>query len=171
MFLTGRYDSVPWDATSRNVTDQRIEKWAGWLEGTIKSNVFTMHLQRVAWREVSEMLAENSDALPESYWWEFMRDTYATTQAVAVRRQADTMRGVASLGRLIQEVGADAGRITRDFFLTHQSSEDPYWQHVARQNWAEAYAGAVDDHLDPVIPEADLAELTTVAAKVRHFVD
>ena len=102
----------------RTVADQRIQKWAGWLEGTIKSNVLTMHLQRAAWRDVSEMLAANARALPDSYWWEFMRDTYATTQAVAVRRQADTMKGVGSLGKLVDEVSEDASRITRDFFLT-----------------------------------------------------
>jgi hypothetical protein len=50
----------------------------------------TMHLQRDAYRKVSEMLTANADDLPDSYWWEFMRDTHATTQAVAVRRQADT---------------------------------------------------------------------------------
>jgi hypothetical protein len=99
------------------VSDQRIVKWTRWIKTTIQSNVMTMYLQRDAYRTVSEMLAANADNLPESYWWEFMRDTYGTTQAIAVRRQADTGRGVASLGKLIEEISDDAGRLTREFTL------------------------------------------------------
>lgn len=151
--------------------DERIVKWTGWLDGMIKNNIFAMHLQRLAWREVSAMLAENADALPPSYWWEFMRDTYATTQAVAVRRQADTMRGVASLAKLVEEVAGDASRITRRFFLSHENTEDPYWARVAEQNGDEHYAGEVHQHLDPAVPRADLAAIRGAAASVRDYVD
>jgi hypothetical protein len=82
------------------------------------------------------------------------------------------MKGVASLGKLLQEVGDDAGRITREFFLaTQNTGDDAYWAHVAQQNWAEQYGGEVHDHLDPAIPAADLATLTDVGARVRHYVD
>ena len=58
------------------VADPRIEKWTGWIDGPIRNNVFTMYLQRHAWQEVAEMLQENSENLPHSYWWQFMVDTY-----------------------------------------------------------------------------------------------
>ena len=67
--------------------DPRIEKWTRWIDGPIKDDVIGMHDDRATWRHVGDMLAANP-ALPDSHWWEFMRDTYATTQAVAVRRQA-----------------------------------------------------------------------------------
>jgi hypothetical protein len=82
------------------VADQRLEKWTRWITGTIQGNVHTMHLHRHAWRTVAHMLDENGP-LPESYWWEFMFDTYATTQAIAVRRQADRHPDAASLRNLV----------------------------------------------------------------------
>ena len=164
------------------MTDQRIAKWTGWIDGTIRSNVMTMHLQRDAYRKVSEMLTANADKLPESYWWGFMRDTYATTQAVAVRRQADTHRDVASLGKVIEEVRDDARRITRDFWLGlwREPDDPPYnpdnmhdklMRLQAERGWTDQYAGSVDDHLDPAIPAADFDRLRDIAAKVTGFVD
>lgn len=154
----------------RCVADQRIDKWVGWIDGTIKSNVLTMHLQREVWKDVSEILAANPD-LPDSYWWEFMRDTYATTQAVAVRRQADLTRGVASLGKLIEEIGEDPSRLTKAFWLGHHEDADAYWMRVAEKAWANDFGRDVGAHLDPRIPATDLHALTEVGGNVRHFVD
>lgn len=120
-------------ATMRYMTDQRIAKWQGWIDGTIKNNVLTMHLQRDAWRKVSKMLQDNGQ-LPESYWWEFMRDTYATTQAVAVRRQADTHKDVASLGKLIEEVTEDpsGSRASSGSACGRSTSRSGAWRQSAR---------------------------------------
>jgi hypothetical protein len=149
------------------VTDLRNAKWQRWITGTINNNVLTMYIQRDAWREVSKMLEANGQ-LPDSYWWEFMRDTYATTQAVAVRRQADTHRDAASLGKLIKEIRDDPGKITRGLW-----DEPPFgFEHVIAQNgWAEQYGGEVGDHLDPAIPTADFETLRTAAANVKAYVD
>ena len=46
-----------------------------------------------------------------------MLDTYMTTQAVAIRRQADIRKDVASLGRLLLELRGNADRLTRDFWV------------------------------------------------------
>jgi hypothetical protein len=156
--------------------DQRIEKWKRWCDGTIRSNVLTMNLQRYAWREVGKILDDNSEQLPESYWWEFMRDTYGTTQAVAVRRQADTHRDAASLGKLIEEIGSDASRITRQFWLGlwhHEDDSDRFglMRAQAEKAWDEHYGGGVGTHLDPTIPRDDLEALTTDATKVKRYVD
>jgi hypothetical protein len=152
------------------VTDQRIEKWTRWIEGTIRSNVLTMHLQRDAWRDVSDILQRNGQ-LPDSYWWEFMRDTYATTQAVAVRRQADTHRDAASLGKLIQEIRDDASRITREFWIGVWDTTEAWQLREAERGWTEHYAGGVGTHLDPAIPAADFDALIDAASKVKAFVD
>ena len=130
-----------------------------------------MYLQRDAWREVSSMLEANGQ-LPDSYWWEFMRDTYATTQAVAVRRQADTNRDAASLGKLIEEIRDDPSRITREFWIGLWDEPPFGFEHViAQKGWAEQYGREVRDHLDPAIPAADFEMLRTVAANVKAYVD
>lgn len=88
-----------------------------------QGDVFRMQLQRDCWTRVGAMLRDNPD-LPESYWWEFMVETYATTQAIAVRRQADTHPDVGSLAKIIEELAADATRITREDWLASQMSDD-----------------------------------------------
>jgi hypothetical protein len=125
------------------VTDLRIAKWKRWCEGTIYNNVLTMDLHRHVWNEAGEIIEGNAE-LPDSYWWEFMRDTYATTQAVAVRRQADTHPDAASLGKLIQEIEGDSQRITREWWLGLWDLTGPFAElEAARANsgWHTQYGG------------------------------
>jgi hypothetical protein len=155
------------------VTDQRIEKWTRWIEGpTIRVDVLTMNLQREAWREVSRIIHDHGE-LPDSYWWAFMLDTYITTQAVAVRRQADTHPDVASLAKLLEELSDDAGRVTRDFWIDLWRDDDGQIDAMdlrfAEQQWAENYGSG--DTLDPAIPTHDVAVLKASAASVKSFVD
>src|SRR4051812_1489464 len=100
-----------------------------------------MYLQRSAWRDVTQLLAANADALPASYWWEFMRDTYSTTQAVAIRRQADKIKGVATLGRLLQELSESPARVTRDYFFRVRNTYDPHRMTEAARCWVDHYGG------------------------------
>lgn len=156
------------------MTNQRIAKWTRWIEGrTIRGDVLTMHLQRDAWLDVSKLLQDHGE-LPDSYWWEFMLDTYITTQAVAVRRQADTHRDVASLAKLLSEISQEPGLVTRDFWLGLWRDDPdeplaPIDRQTAEEQWAEHYGGG--DSLDPAIPAGDLAALQEAATSVKRFVD
>jgi AbiU2 len=153
------------------MTDQRIEKWTRWIDGTIKNNVITMHLQRHAWREVSKILQDNGQ-LPESYWWQFMRETYGHSQAVAVRRQADTHKDVASLGKLLVEIRDDPSSLTRELWLgLWKDLSDPIDRHFAEKAWADQYGASVGTHLDPAIPTADFDALAAAATDVRKWVN
>jgi hypothetical protein len=152
------------------VADQRVDKWTKWIDGTIKANVLTMHLHRDTWREVAKMLEERGD-LPDSYWWEFMLDTYAITQAVAVRRQADTHKDAASLGKLIEEVRDDPTNITRDHWLSLWKPDGPFDSLYSARAWEQQWGGEVGDHLDPAIPAADFEALTEGAQTIKAYVD
>jgi hypothetical protein len=156
------------------MVDSRIARWTKWIESrTIRGDVLTMHLQRDAWREVSEIIQRHGE-LPDSYWWEFMLDTYLTTQAVAVRRQADIKRGVVSLAKLIQQIRGHPQAITRDFWigLWDVDPEDPLDsldRAVAERTWVEEYGGG--DHLDRAVPARDLDALSSASASVKRYVD
>jgi hypothetical protein len=153
------------------VTDPRIEKWQGWIDGLIKSNVLTMHLHRYAWEEATGVISDNAE-LPDSYWWEFMFETYSITQAVAVRRVADERRDVASLGRLLKDLRRGAGAITRTYWIdTLWAPEHARRRLIAERQWEEHFAGAVGDHLDPAIPNRDGAALRAAADSVKRYVD
>jgi hypothetical protein len=147
--------------------DPQVQKWRDWCTGTVTRNVETMYLHRYAWREVTAILSARNPPLPASYWWEFMRDTYATTQAVAVRRQADTMLGTASLARLLTELAEHPEKLTRDLWLG--------WRAQGPANeWSETdweFGGNVGVHLDPAIPRRQLVAVTGAAATTRQYVN
>lgn len=154
------------------MADLRIAKWRRWFEQGITDDIYTMHLERFAWKRMEEIVNANPALqATESYLWEFLFNTYAKTQAVAVRRQADTDGQAASLGRLISEVGDTPALLTRDWWrgLWTRNESDPYWERVAENAWAEQYGGG--DHVDPAIPVADLAELCEGSRKVKEYVD
>jgi AbiU2 len=156
------------------VADPRIEKWERWFEHGITNDLYTMHLERFAWKRMEEIARENPDLNgTESYLWEFLFDIYAKTQAAAVRRQADTDPQAASLGRLIWEVEKTPDLLTRDWWigLWKEAEDDAYWKQVAEKAWADQFAGTVGDHMDPAVAAADLAKLRDGSRKVKEYVD
>lgn len=144
-----------------------IAKWREWITRDIHDDVLRMHMQRDVWLEAAEIIAANED-LPESYWWQFMRDMYGTTQAVAVRRQADTDWRAGSLGKLIEEIGQNAELVRRASYVELWEPE-PHWQRKAEEVWTERFGGG--DSLTPAVAEADLRELKDAAQRVKRYVD
>lgn len=152
------------------MADQRIEKWQRWIDGQMKTEIVSMHLHRDTWQQVQQIIRDNG-ALPDSYWWEFMGDTYAIAQAVAVRRQVDVHKDVASLGKLISEVSEEPQLITRDFWIDLWDTSDRIDLAFAQRAWAKQFGGESGNHLDPAIPLADLDALRTSSASVTRYVD
>lgn len=116
-------------------------------------------------------MLEDSE-LPESYWWELMLDTYATTQAIAVRRQADPHPDAASLRNLVEQVRDNPQRLTPERWLDLWGDQDDELERViASRQWEENFGGEVVGHLDPAIPSADLGRLTDASASIKGYVD
>ena len=137
----------------------------------MQNEIVAMHLHRATWLRVQAIIEHNGE-LPDSYWWRFMSDTYASSQAAAVRRQVYADRDAASLGRLITEIADDAGKLTREFWFSCWGTPDSLGEHVVREHsWRTHYAGSVGEHLDPAIPTADLADLRAASIKVTDYVD
>ena len=153
------------------MTDPRIATWTTWIDGTIKNEFLTMHLHRYAWQEATKLVEDNAE-LPDSYWWEFMYETYAITQAAAIRRQVDVRRDAASLLRLLNAVQRGAGEIRRTYWIDILwKAEDRIDRDMARRQWDEHYGGTAGDHLDPAIPKADAAAVITAGEDVKKYVD
>lgn len=151
--------------------DPRIQDWTARIDGKVKNEVIRMHHHKAAWDRFSAMLADNPD-LPDSYWWEFMFETYAITQASAVRRQADSRTDVDSLMRLIMDLRRGAAALTKTWWVeTLWDPSHPIGRYEAERQWGEDFGGGVIEHLDPAIPDADAADLTTAAEKVKRYVD
>lgn len=153
------------------MTDTRIARWAAWIDGSIKNEFVTMHLHRFAWQETARLVEDNAE-LPESYWWEFMYETYAITQAAAIRRQVDVRRHAGSLLRFLMEVEKGAAAVTRTYWVeTLWEADDQNERAHAGRQWDEHFGGKVGDHLDPAIPRADAAALRAAGEDVKKYVD
>jgi hypothetical protein len=141
------------------------------MEGRVSNEIYAMNLRRVPWRELGDL--ERAGGLPssDSYWWEFVRDTYVATQAMAIRRQVDQGRRVESLGRLLREIVDHPGAITRKFWLEQWDTDDPHEIEIAEEQWDEHYAGPNREYLDPAIPAADLESLETATAAATEYAD
>lgn len=153
------------------MTDSRIAKWQRWLDDRIRPDLVTVHAYRDTFTELVRIAAEN-EQLPDSYFWDFLRGTYAASQAVAVRRQADVDPRTITLGRLLAEIASDAARLTRKFWVgMWEPGPPPIGLTVAEKAFTEQWAGNVGAHLDPAIPKADLADLRSKTDAVTRYVD
>jgi len=148
--------------------DSKIEKWKRWCTGPIQNNVLTMHLHRDTWRRAGDLIADN-DSLPDSYWWEFMKDTYSTTQVIAVRRQSDLRDDVASLARLIYEIAAEPARLTKEYWVGLWDSTAAFQRAEAERGWNSQFADGTGKHLDPAMPTADLASLLVAVKGAKDY--
>jgi hypothetical protein len=152
-----------------------MEKWKRWCDERIANEVLGMNLHRHAWRELGRIVDEHGD-LPPSYFWEYLRDTYAVTQSVAVRRQADADPRVISLGRLIHEIAEDAPRNTRELYLEMWELKrtgdirDRLGAVHANQSF-DTLAGEGAEYFEPDVARADLGRLTAAASSVSAYVD
>ena len=118
-------------------------------------------------QRVGKIIRANGN-LPPSYYWDFMRDTYGATVAMAVRRQAESSDRVISLGRLIAEIEADPSRITRKVFLEIWPEDD---HQFGGNQFDTMFAGSAGTHVDPTIPRADLRALESSARSVKRWAD
>jgi hypothetical protein len=154
--------------TMRAMTDDaQLAKWTRWIERPIYQGVIRMHFHRQIYRGVGEVIRENP-SLPDSAYWRYHSDVYAETQAVAVRRQADRDRRVASLRRLIEEIRNEPSRLTWDRWLGLWGDERDGF---VRGRWDHDFGGEVGEHIDPAIPTADLERLMSEAESVKAYVD
>lgn len=148
--------------------DSKVEKWTRWIEGAIKNEVLTMHHHQAVFRRVAEIVNTREPKLPGSLFFDYLRGTYATSQAAAIRRLVEPSPRVVSLGRLLNEIAAEPERFTRRRFVGVWPPED---QRRGHETFSEHFAGSIGDHLDPAIVAADIARLETDAKKVVEHVD
>jgi len=148
------------------VLDSRIEKWRSWLLDRIAPQVYTAHLHRQVFRELSR-ITQAAD-LPPSYFFEYSGETYATSQALAIRRLADPNTRAVSLVRLLREMAADPTRLSRRFYVAMFEDLPSY---VGDRAFTRTFAGQAGNYADPALIERDVDALNEGASKVKRYVD
>jgi hypothetical protein len=146
--------------------DSRVVKWQRWLHESIRPHIYTIHLHRYIYQELIK-ITQGRD-LPPSYFFDFGSQTYATSQAVAIRRLADPNPRAISLGRLLNEIASDAQRLNRDFYVGLYATDI---RPMGERAFTSKFADATGDHVDPKIVNTDLEALRTGAERVSRYVD
>ncbi len=155
----------------------KYDKWRRWVEGDepdgkVTNEIIAMHARRIPWREITRLANNRSLPSPESYWWDYVADTYVVTQSIAIRRQLDQGPNAVSLGRMLREMTDQPGAMTRARWLERWDADDPHNLFIANKQWDENFAGPDDpDALDPAIPAADLKALVEGGKKMRDYVN
>jgi AbiU2 len=148
--------------------DSKVDKWIRWIEGPIKSEVLTMHHHRAVFQRVGEIVNGREPKLPDSLFFPFLANTYGTSQAAAIRRQAESSPRVISLGRLLAEIHEEPERLSRQRFVGPWDAGD---QERGERSFSEHFAGDVGDHVDPKIVEVDASRLRDEAQKIVEYVN
>jgi hypothetical protein len=146
----------------------KLDKWNRWLDGPIRRDVIGMHGQRWGYREVARIKKTHGE-LPPSSFFDYLGRWYATSQAVAVRRQAESSKQVTSLGSLIADVRDHAHLLTREWYVA--MGEEEWQQHHQAQTFDRRFGGNVGGHVDPDAMQTLLDGLGAAAAETKKYVD
>ena len=123
--------------------DPQIEKWTRWIVGPIRDDVIGMHDdqgQRGATSATCSLRTQRSRTLTGG---SSMRDTYATTQAVAVQQQAVPDPASRNLATLLVELADDCARIGTEEFWVGLWVGHVEMRRMGLTKWAERFSGDV----------------------------
>lgn len=151
-------------ATIAAVMDAQLEAWRTWMHERIRPHFLEMGLYRHVFHELRKM--SEAKELPASYIFTYLSETYATTQAIAVRRQTDTDPRTASLWRLLREIGRAPQVITRKFYVAEWGEGGPN----ASEGF-DSYAKPKAKYIDGKRVKNDRRALETTAKAVKRYVD
>ncbi len=153
---------------STDSADAVIAKWDAWLRES-EDDLITVAWNRAIYRQLGEIGEANPD-IPESAFFEFLGEAYATSQTVAIRRQADLDRNSVSFARLLEVIGRrNPTPLTRDRYLAHFN--DDHAREWGEEHWSARWAGQVGHNIDPAIVASDLANLLAAVDPIRVYVN
>jgi hypothetical protein len=77
-------------------------KWVRWLE-RLRNEVWALHLYRATWQSIVNAIDDNPK-IPRTHVFNFMSDTYAASQAMAIRRLCGDQAEEINFRNLLHEV-------------------------------------------------------------------
>jgi hypothetical protein len=157
---------APPDRTPPPTPAELHERWGRWLRRSY-DDIVLLHGYQAQWDELVDVVDSNRHIPQPNHVMDFVRDLYGVTIAVGIRRQADKSDDVANLRRLINDVARHPYALTRSWFIDRYPD---FLRDVGAIDF-EKFARAGEETVDPEIIRKDLAELGTIGARVKRFVD
>ena len=148
--------------TATMTADAIFAKWDSWLS-TIHREGFLVN--RHIFREVQAIIQANPKIQLASSFYEWMGNTYATTQVIGVRRQLDKDPDSISFARLLGEIIANPEVLSRDRYVALYTTNP---REMAERDF-DRLVGAGRTSIDPAAPAKELATLETTADRIRKY--
>lgn len=148
--------------------DEFLPTWQTWLD-EIWNQVTRLLYGRVIFEGLNEIIAANPDTAKPANFANWCANNYAHHAAVQVRRQIDRDPRSISLLRLMEDVGKNHALITREWAVSHYSSEMREDGYADEQ--FDQWAGAGGSCVDPAIIKCHTSKLVDVCEKARVFVN
>lgn len=101
--------------------DTQFEKWNKWLDA-IYNDVQGLLVDRYIYQEVQKIIRANPKIQVESSFYEWMRNVYATSAVIGVRRQLDKDKKSISFMRLLEEIRNKPEIISRKRYISLYSN-------------------------------------------------
>ena len=149
--------------------DGEFMRWGEWLEGPIYQDIIGMVAARQIWQDFQDLVDEAQRNALRTFgtFNSWLSRSYAATQAVGLRRQAEVRNDVVSLGRLLDRMARYPAIVSRERYMADVENG---LQKLATE-WFEAFAIPGADILNPAIPAQDLEDLIARTAHVRRWVN
>lgn len=150
-----------------SAADGLYEQWMHQLE-EVHVDLRTLAMNRHVWWSLQTAIRENGE-LPPSYLFEYLRDTYAHSQAIGIRRQVDVSSGrneVATLTDLLTKIRDNAGIVTLERFSSLYT--DDFMREYAASDFARVAGGG---ELSSATVEEDLQRIKSGTKRVKKYVN
>ena len=123
--------------------DERYAQWQAWIK-RIRGDVQNVLHRRQVFREVWEIIGANPRIQKPSAFYSWMKSVYAAASVMGVRRQVDTDRDAISLRKLILDIRANPGALSRERHIALYPDHLHYLAHRGFDRLAEPGGAYID---------------------------
>jgi hypothetical protein len=160
----------------------KLAKWKRWLgdantHGTITRELVDLAIIREVFHGVREMVRNNSALQQHSAFHSVFSLNYSHSVLMYVRRQVRRNQDSAGLIELAHDLRDNCNLVTQDYYIglyAQNAIDAPDREELERWGrsvFLEKFGGTVKTYLDPLVIEADIADLNAIADASSSFTD
>jgi len=158
--------------------DDRFNKWNKWID-MIRSEITRLSIDRNIFWEVQDIIKNNPKIQKPSSFYDFLRNAYAASALMGVRRQVKIDKDSISFAKLLREICDNPEILSRTRYFAHYKGNSV--EEIAkrlgitvekyRSQDFNQFAGKAGDHVDPELIKLDLGELKSKAQQCEKYAD
>lgn len=152
--------------TKKEIDQMLFKEWDGWLS-TIYTDLQQTFVNRYVFRETMAVVEANLKIQIDDTFYGWMRMVYSQSTVMAVRRQVDKRKDVASFARLLEQIKEFPAVVSRERYVAlYVGSVVP--EYIAHRHFDE-YSGSEQPYISVEMVNGDLEKLKRLASSVAKF--